>query len=128
MRELPKPIQTIYLSGPMGFMSDSETNPWNTLSFHEAASRLRRCGYFVISPGDTNGGINLEISRPTYLRVDFHSILCVDALVILPGWEDSEGAKMEIALAQNLDLPVYEWPSLIPLKDEVVLKVEEYHE
>jgi len=121
---MTKVAETIYLSGPMGFMADSETNPWNMLSFKEAAASLRRAGYFVVSPSDTNGGINLESSRPTYLRVDFHSILCVDALVVLPGWEESEGAKIEVALAQSLDLPVYCWPGLTSLEKEVILEVE----
>lgn len=39
-----------------------------------------------------------------------------DAVLLVPGWETSEGTKKEIALAESLDIPVYK--DLNKLRDD----------
>lgn len=41
-----------------------------------------------------------------------------DALVLVPGWEASEGAQAEIAEADRLHIPVYRSPNLLPSASE----------
>lgn len=42
------------------------------------------------------------------MKEDFEQVLGCDALVLLPGWEDSTGAKAEFELARLSGLQLYE--------------------
>lgn len=95
----------IYLAGPMRGRPDD-----NRVAFAEARERLRSLGHKVLCPH--------EIERATYPGISGnirHSIksdlLCIehaDAVALLPGWEGSCGATLELAYAQFLALPVYD--------------------
>jgi hypothetical protein len=94
-----------YLAGPMRGLKD-----YNFPAFDFAAEKLREEGYTVFSPADNdretdNQGASFDIRRA--LRDDT-SWICrhADAVALLPGWENSKGAKAEIALAEALGLTV----------------------
>ena len=42
------------------------------------------------------------------LKIDFAAISMCDAIILLPGWVDSSGAKRELVHALELGLKVYE--------------------
>jgi hypothetical protein len=94
-----------YLAGPMRGLKD-----YNFPAFDFAAEKLREEGYTVFSPADNdretdNQGPSFDIRRA--LRDDTRWIcLYADAVALLPGWENSKGAKAEIALAEALGLTV----------------------
>ena len=94
-----------YLAGPMRNVPD-----YNFPAFDFAAEKLREEGYTVFSPADNdretdNQGASFDIRRA--LRDDTRWIcLYADAVALLPGWENSKGAKAEIALAEALGLTV----------------------
>jgi hypothetical protein len=57
---------------------------------------------------------------------DLAAVLASDRVVVLPGWERSEGAKLEVAVALTAGIPVYRFVAgrwLVPLRDA---KVEQY--
>jgi hypothetical protein len=92
----------LYLSGPMTSYPD-----WNYPAFAAVAHALRERGHQVFNPAETFGG---DPSRPRaeYMRLDVAALLTVEAVVILPGWEQSKGATLEVAIARELELPVYD--------------------
>jgi hypothetical protein len=104
----------IYIAGPMSGIED-----WNFPAFFEAEEQLKELGYEVINPAH-NDGTNLEEAlasagtpeRPTnswayYMRRDLPGVLAVDALCVLPDWQKSKGASLEVQVAQALGLPIY---------------------
>lgn len=46
------------------------------------------------------------------LAVDLEAVATCDAIVLLPGWENSNGAKRELVHAISLGLAVYLWEDL----------------
>ena len=92
---------------------------WNFPAFFEAEEQLKELGYEVINPAH-NDGETLEEAlasagtpeRPTnswayYMRRDLPGVLSVDALCVLPDWQKSKGASLEVQVAQALGLPIY---------------------
>ena len=48
-----------------------------------------------------------DVKTSDFLRMDFDLIWMSDALFMLPGWEDSPGARAEHKLALVIGLPIY---------------------
>lgn len=89
--------KAMYLSGPMTGHPD-----WNYPAFHAAARMLRAWGHAVINPAESYNG-DQSLSFDTYMRLDLKQILeACDTIVVLPGWEKSPGAVLEVAVAAAL--------------------------
>lgn len=122
---LPKAPKTIYLSGPMTGIED-----FNRPAFDAAAEQLRAQGFDVIVPGENESYDPIELATQTvskqkrefYLSRDIELILeHSDLVVVLPGWEESEGAKLEVAVAEAVGLPVFDFTTSALLHGEIVL-------
>ncbi len=89
----------IYLSGPMSLVED-----FNYPAFHAAAVQLRAEGYEVINPAELldDPGLNWG----DFMRRDLRLLLACDEVRVLPGWERSKGASLEVYVAQELGVPV----------------------
>lgn len=98
MSERPK---LLYCSGPMTGKPE-----FNYPTFNKVAATLRAKGYEVINPAETAGGTT-RLSRATFLRIDIGYVMAADAIVLLPGWSDSQGATLEVMVAHSLGLPIY---------------------
>ena len=51
-----------------------------------------------------------------YLVGDLEFISRCDAVIMLPGWEQSRGSCAEFAFAHWLGLPVVEWPYILDIR------------
>jgi len=100
----------IYIAGPMTGLPEC-----NFPAFHAAADRLRQAGWEVVSPAENFGG-RTDLPRETYLRKDVTLLAGCDAVAMLPGWEDSRGAKLEYLLARELGMPVLDAETIEPLQ------------
>lgn len=111
----------IYLAGPMTHIPH-----FNFPAFHEAEAALNSKGHKVLSPARfTEGDYGADFSSkyPTgdpaeaaangfNLRLAWTwNMLAIcqdaDALALLPGWENSKGTAVEVALAKLLGIPQY---------------------
>lgn len=92
----------IYLSGPMTGLPE-----WNYPAFNEAAAYLRAKGYEVFNPAEIFGG-ETHLPREVYMKEDIRALLNCDTVMMLQGWQDSEGAKLEFQIAKQIGLPVLE--------------------
>ena len=100
------------MSGPMTGIED-----FNFPAFRDATEDLRT-NFQVVSPHELDevehgGPPDPETVTPEayaqYLERDLIHVLEVDAVVVLPGWEKSRGAKLETYVAAGLDKPVYSY-------------------
>lgn len=95
----------IYISGPMAGYPNL-----NRAAFQEAGVMLRRRGYATLNPLDN--GLPEGLPWDAYLRADLKMVCDATALALLPGWEASRGARLEVATAHALgmtSLPVAIW-------------------
>ena len=99
----------IYIAGPMTGLPDH-----NFPAFHAAAERLRQAGWETVNPAENFDG-RTDLPRETYLRADIELLATCDAVAMLPGWEDSRGAKLEYLLAWELNMPVIDVATLQPI-------------
>lgn len=88
-----------YLCGPMTGYPEH-----NYPAFHAAEKALELWSdpteVVIINPANNFNG---ERNRPRedYMKVDIEHVLRADKLVLLPGWEDSLGARLEVAVAMQ---------------------------
>lgn len=90
----------LYFAGPMtGYPN------LNFPAFHGAASLLRGNGHQVVNPAEINTDPSADWL--TCMRADIKQLVDVDAIVMLPGWEQSKGATLEHTIAVGLGLQVF---------------------
>jgi hypothetical protein len=106
----------IYLAGPMRGIAD-----FNYPAFDAGAAHLRSLGHEVFNPAQHDRETGHDLTGSTgnedlsSLGFDLRSALgadldwiCTqaDAVAVLPGWENSKGARAEVATALALGLTV----------------------
>ena len=95
----------VYVSGPMSSVGPPD---FNYRAFHDAAARLRELGYDVLNPAET-AGCAVHLPRATYMKIDITYVAAADAMVLLPGWADSDGAKLEVQVARSLSRSIFRY-------------------
>ena len=87
----------IYISGKMGDIPENRIRH----RFKEAADYLRQEGYTPVNPAVMldNPGLDYE----DYMSIDLRMLSVCDAIYMLEGWQDSEGAKRELTYAIHSD-------------------------
>lgn len=115
-----------YLAGPMrGY------HRYNFPLFHDAAHRLRGKGWDIVSPAelDEDLGFNCDLSLEENnfdlreaMHRDISALLGCDSIILLPSWRNSEGARLELAIAQALGMSVFSYDkgSLTDLNGETI--------
>jgi hypothetical protein len=94
----------VYISGPMSGLPDE-----NFPAFNAAAKNLRAAGYEVVNPAEFNvdvTGLEGRARWQKYLRADIKALMDCDGVVMLRGWPNSEGAKLENLVAGQLGIKV----------------------
>lgn len=107
----------IYIAGPMRGVEE-----FNFPAFHSAAAQLRAAGHEVFDPAERDVGAGFDPTGLTghedlaalgfnlreALGVDLAWITAdADAVCVLVGWEESRGARAEVAVAEALGLQVF---------------------
>lgn len=99
-----------YLAGPMrGF------DQFNFPAFDAAAMMLREHGLEVLSPAEHDRLTGFDetlnsldgFDMGAAFRWDVESVLSVDLVVLLPGWQESKGAIIEKSIAMAIGIPVF---------------------
>lgn len=99
----------VYLAGPysVGPLTP-EQNTWESI---KVQAKLFKAGWYVVNPLANSHFADTEhrLEPDFYYSMDLEILRRCDAIVMMPGWERSSGAKREKALAEKLGLPVYHW-------------------
>lgn len=91
----------IYISGPMTGIED-----FNKKAFNYWANKISFRGHEAVNPATLPTPITPDWTE--YMKQDIKALLDCDAVLCLPGWQFSRGAKIEINLAVELGLKVFE--------------------
>lgn len=114
----------VYTAGPMTGIPQ-----FNYPAFIALAETLRLYGYEVVSPAELDDPADREaaLASPNGLMSEFNSnssqtwgdflardvkLLAddgIEAIVVLPGWAKSKGARLETFVANLKGLPIYTW-------------------
>lgn len=116
--------KSIYIAGKM-----SGLYGFGFHLFDRAACDLEEKGWIAINPAQMDRDLGFDPYRDAD-KVDaafLHDAMIrdtdaiihrADAMAMLPGWEDSTGAKAEYGLARWKHIPVYQWPEMTEIPRE----------
>ena len=96
---MTRTVHRLYLSGPMTGRPEL-----NVPAFNRAARALRREGFEVVNPAEINCDPEMEWHQA--MRADIKALCDCDVVVLLPDWESSKGAHLELHVAHRLGLSV----------------------
>ena len=90
----------IYVAGPMSGLPE-----FNFPAFEAETQRLRALGYEVLSPHE---GVE-DTTKPWgfYMRKAISLLIQCDSIILLPGWENSKGARLEESIAHNFRMTLF---------------------
>jgi hypothetical protein len=86
----------LYIAGPMSHYPE-----FNYPAFCQARAELQELGYQTLCPTD-----NTADSWDNYMRASIAQVIAAEGIAVLPGWELSAGACLEVKIAQTLRMPV----------------------
>ena len=93
-------INRVYISGPMSGFDD-----FNVPAFNAEAARLRAMGLDVVNPAE----LNPQQPPPSWeqcMRNDIAALMTCDTIALLPGWEHSNGANLELHIASRVGMHI----------------------
>jgi len=115
----PEPMK-VYIAGPMAGIKD-----FNFPAFDEAEKRWNGAGHTPISPATISRAVTGKKRIPESnvdslhikiaIEIGLICLECCEVIALLPGWEESGGATIELALAQYLGLKVFDAETMKPL-------------
>lgn len=90
-------MRKIYIAGPISGM------PGNNLkAFCDAELALNEAGYVVLNPAR----LPIGLEEREYMLICMSMVQVCDSVLMLSGWQRSQGAKAEHALAEKLGLNI----------------------
>ena len=111
-------MKKVYISGPMTGIEN-----FNIKAFQLAEAKFTIAGYEVYNP-IVNAHLfkDIESEDKKYsmvMRKDLIDLLYCDCIAMLKGWEQSNGAKVELLVAQTCGLEVLCAETMQPLNAKV---------
>ena len=91
----------IYISGPITGITPAHAQA----SFLRAVEILQAKGISSINPEESLRNVVLE--HDEYLRINLAMLRLCDGILLLPDYEQSRGALMELGMAMALDKEIY---------------------
>jgi hypothetical protein len=99
----------LYISGAM-----SGIDQYNFPKFNDVAAFVKFQGHEAVNPAEFDkdvppyaGWVCSENEWREYLRRDILHLLPCDGVVVLDGWRRSKGARLEVHIALQLGMPIF---------------------
>ena len=110
----------MYVSLPMRDIAD------NNIQMETAAYGIAcRMGYWVFRPSKISEKVELLIEKPEYrhyLGFDIWSLCRMDAVLLCPGWEQSQGCRTEVRFAVENGIEIYDYRTQELMDRDVIEK------
>lgn len=106
----PQPNTTVYISGPVTGIPDH-----NRPKFQRVERMLLSAGCSVFNPMHIEGPLDPlkdEELWVFYMHFCVQALPTCDSIIMLPNWQNSEGAKWEHRIAKMLNLTLFYCPVL----------------
>ncbi len=104
MKNFEVKLPRVYLAGPMTGYKDH-----NFPAFKNYTKWLRNHGYDVVSPEELeNKETGDRKSWEYYLTRDLRELLTCGSIAVLPGWEKSRGATLEVYVGWRLGFSIFD--------------------
>lgn len=100
MDRLPEPV---YIAGPVTGKPEKNKPAFDLMEW-----TLRRTGHTEIENPMVNETPGVEMPWAYYMRAGIAQLLRCQSIVLLPGWEESNGAVIEHQIADWLGMTVVE--------------------
>ncbi len=91
--------KNVYIAGPMTGIED-----YNRRAFYKAHFAIGFYCKGVLNPASLPTTL---AGHDVYMSICLPMVDAADAMILLPGWESSKGAKLEKMRAENNGIPVY---------------------
>ena len=107
-------LRSAYLAGPMRGIEE-----YNFPAFRSATAWLRQLGWVVFSPAERDendpeidhtedvAGWSGPRGLDYFMAYDLKAVCETDCVICLPGWEESQGARLETVTAVEVGHPVF---------------------
>lgn len=100
-------MSRLYISGPITGVKNYKR------IFQGAKDALTAKGYDVVNPAELTEVIGSSFSYDEIMSIDLDLLHRCDALVQLPGWEESRGANIEYGYALGADKTVLKLEDIV---------------
>lgn len=102
-KDMETPEKTVYIAGPISNMPHG-----NVKAFAEATRTVRNMGHIAKNPHELCHDIPKGSPWETYMRRCIpHLMECTD-IVLLPGWQQSDGANLEHLNASIVGITIHD--------------------
>lgn len=89
----------VYISGPITGTEDYKER------FRMAEMELRHVGHIPVNPVTISEKLGKNLPHEAYMKRDIEWLITCEGIYMLPGWENSEGAKVEKMIADACGIP-----------------------
>ena len=105
-------LRSAYLAGPMRGIEH-----YNFPEFHKQTEWLRAQGWTIFSPAErdeqderlsSEAGWADGVGLDYFMQFDLAAVCTHDAVILMKGWEGSQGARLEAMVAVEIGHPVFE--------------------
>lgn len=107
--------KSVYIAGPISGIKND-----NKEQFEEFQNKFIDLGFHVINPHDLHTDHNTRLMNKKlksgeitekehhgyFMRVDLSEMCKCDLVAVLPEWEKSKGANIEVRTANDINIPV----------------------
>lgn len=104
----------IYISGPITGRDMAAVE----MAFKEAEQKILDRGHVPVNPFTLSQQMPEDSTWIEYMRNDIPMLVHCDAILLLPGWIYSSGAKLEYEIATGMHMLIYDQTVKIPFTAE----------